>query len=146
MINSVEALADCIMRFEGWRSPSVGSLSHIREEGSRSWRNRNPGNLRPSNSTIKQNVDDANYRVFSSLADGWDELLNDIEVKLAGESTHKLTPENTLHDFFNIYAPALDKNDPQQYSRQIAMWLNQIYNITNITPDTKLKDISNLGK
>jgi len=136
-----EALADCIMRFEGWFPPGSRGISI---KGSTSWRNRNPGNLRPY--IESQRRDDKGYRIFDNLNDGWYALLLDIEKKLTGKSTHNLTPQSTLHDFFNIYAPFTDNNDPQQYSRVIAGELNLIYNTNLITPDTKLEDLMKLGQ
>lgn len=136
MIKPIEALADCIMRFEGWFPPN-------NIVGSNSWRNRNPGNLRPTDSS--QPHDDRNYRVFDSLADGWQHLLDDLEAKIL-HGSHGITEENSsLHDLFNIYAPSLDQNDPQNYSRMVAKWLTKIYGNT-ITADTKLEDIMKLGQ
>jgi hypothetical protein len=134
----VEALADCIMRFEGWQAPNITTYPI----GSTSWRNRNPGNLR--NSSYLHNEDEKGYAVFTSLATGWQALQEDILDKLTCKSSHKLTAESTLHDLFNIYAPAIDNNDPQHYSRIVAGWLNLIYNTNMITPDTKLGDLIKL--
>jgi len=134
-----EALADCIMRFEGWVAPQATTF----KVGSTSWRNRNPGNLRPYNAD--QPKDDKGYRIFETLADGWLALLADITIKLTGQSAHKLTTQNTLFDFFSIYAPPTDNNDPQHYARTIAAWLNFIYNTNLITPDTKLIDLVKFG-
>jgi hypothetical protein len=139
-MDPIEALADCIMKFEGWYSP--GSVTGgVR--GSTSWRNRNPGNLRPYDNF--QSKDDKGYRTFERLSDGWSALYADVHKKVFGESIHKLTPASTLTDFFNIYAPALDKNDPAQYSRQVALWLSKIYN-SQVMPTTTLKEIMELGK
>lgn len=138
MIKPIEALADCIMRFEGWYPPIKPFVN-----GSAAWRNRNPGNLRPYNSL--QLKDEHNYRIFNSLADGWEALIEDLEAKILNGSHGIDEEKSSLHDLFNIYAPALDQNDPQQYSRQIAMWLTCIYR-TPITADTKLEDIMKLGQ
>jgi hypothetical protein len=138
-MNPIEALADCIFQFEGYFRPgsSVGGV-----KGSTSWRNRNPGNLRPTSTA--QLADEKGYRIFISLAEGWNALLNDIQAKVIF-GTHGITPASTLTDFFNIYAPALDKNDPEQYSRQVALWLTKIYN-AQVMPTTTLKEIMELGK
>lgn len=134
----IEALADCIMRFEGFLPPCI-----ISDNGSISWRNRNPGNLRPTDPS--QPRDDKNYRVFDSLADGWMALIEDLEAKILHGSHGIVEETSSLHDLFNIYAPSLDANDPQHYSRQIAIWLNDIYQVKTITADTKLEDIMKLG-
>src|SRR5580692_1641738 len=97
----LEALADAIMNFEGWRRDS------------RSWRNRNPGNLRPTSSSQPQDGD--NYRVFDSLGDGFSALRSDLAAKFGG--SHNLKPDSTLLDLFNCYAPAGDANNPSAYTQ-----------------------------
>ena len=137
----LEALADSIWRFEGWIPPGVDPKS---PQGSRSWRNRNPGNLRPVTMLGVQAVpvDDANYRVFDSLAQGWIALLNDITAKLDG--SHGLTDNSTLRNFFDIYAPSNDDNDPDKYARQVAIWLSRDLGST-IAPETTLGQLKQLG-
>lgn len=139
MIDPIEALADCIMRFEGWSAPmsNVGG-----PRGSTSWRNRNPGNLRASKYALGK--DDKNYCIFAGLSAGYQALTNDLADKIV-LGTHNLTPQSTLHDLFSIYAPALDQNDPNQYTRTIALWLSQIYGV-QVIPEMTLDDILKLGK
>ena len=126
----IEALADGIMNFEGWHRDS------------RSWRNRNPGNLRPASIPPTDPVDDANYRVFESLSDGWLALTYDILKKLLG--SHGLTDDSTLRNFFDIYAPSDDDNDPDKYARQVAVWLSRDLGQT-ITPETTLGSLKQIG-
>jgi hypothetical protein len=137
MMNSIEALADCIMSFEGYNPPWRGY-----KNGSPSWRNRNPGNLRTSPYSNAQ--DDKGYCIFGSLSTGFEALVFDLKAKFNG--SHGLTQQNTLHDLFSIYAPVLDSNDPTQYSRVIAAWINEVYNIETVTPETTLEDILKLGQ
>jgi hypothetical protein len=105
-----EALADAIMTFEGWRA------------NSRSWRNRNPGNLRPFALTQAKDAD--GYRVFDSLAEGWQALLDDLQAKFNG--SHRLTPQSTMLDLLNVYAPAGDANDPTDYTQFVCNWTTHI--------------------
>ena len=137
----IEALADSIWRFEGWIPPGMDPKFPY---GSRSWRNRNPGNLRPVMSSGVQAVpvDDRNYRVFDSLAQGWIALSNDISAKLEG--SHGLTDDSTLRNFFDIYAPSDDDNDPNKYARQVAIWLSRDLGRT-IAPETTLGQLKQLG-
>lgn len=130
----VEALADSIQRFEGWIPPGVDPRMPA---GSRSWRNRNPGNLRPDPRprAVAQPVDSANYRIFDTLTLGWDALRSDISAKLNG--SHNLTDDSTLRNFFDIYAPSDDDNDPDKYARQVAIWLSRDLGGT-IAPETTL--------
>jgi hypothetical protein len=138
MIDPIEALADCIMIFEGWKAPSQIGFPR----GSTSWRNRNPGNLRESKYALGK--DDKDYCIFAGLSAGYQALTNDLSDKIV-LGTHGLTMQSTLHDLFNIYAPALDNNNPYQYSSMIALWLTHIYNV-QVTPTTTLADILKLGK
>lgn len=137
----IEALADSIWRFEGWIPPGADPKFPL---GSRSWRNRNPGNLRPilTPGAPKVPVDDRQYRVFDSLAQGWIALLNDITAKLDG--SHGLTDDSTLRNFFDIYAPSEDDNDPNKYARQVAIWLSRDLG-TTIAPETTLGQLKQLG-
>jgi hypothetical protein len=119
-MSPLEALADAIMQFEGWRRDT------------RSWRNRNPGNLRPTNPT---QLSLSGYRVFESLADGFSALLEDLRAKFNG--SHGLTSESTLLDLLNIYAPAGDANDPSGYTKFVCGWTSYVLQ-RNITPQTTL--------
>jgi hypothetical protein len=138
-VKLLEALADSIWRFEGWTPPGVDPKL---PQGSRSWRNRNPGNLRPVPGAQAVPVDDKNYRVFDSLAQGWIALLNDISAKLDG--SHGLTDDSSLRKFFDIYAPSNDDNDPNKYARQVAIWLSRDLGST-IAPETTLGQLKQLG-
>jgi hypothetical protein len=138
-VTLVEALADSIHRFEGWIPPGVNPQF---PRGSPAWRNRNPGNLRPIPGQLVA-VDAGGYRIFSSMSDGWRELVGDINAKLAG--SHGLTDESTLRNFFDIYAPSDDDNDPDKYSRQVATWLSRDLGST-ITPETTLGYLKGLGR
>src|ERR1051325_9975485 len=96
IVNILEALADAFMHHEGWYP------------GSRSNRNRNPGNLRPFRAD--QPHDSQGYRIFSSLIQGYQALLEDLQAKLNG--SHGLKPDSTLLNLLNVYAPAGDNNNP----------------------------------
>lgn len=126
-MNPLEALADAIMQFEGWR------------EDSRSWRNRNPGNLRPLSPSEDQ--DPQGYRIFVSLAQGFQALLNDLHAKFQG--SHNLTPDSTILDLLDVYAPAGDANNPNTYTQFVCAWTSHALK-RQITPSTTLKDY--LGK
>lgn len=140
MMGSFEALGDAIMQFEGWKLAS------------RSWRNRNPGNLRRASDTlVGQPVDKDGYRIFDTLDAGWLALKRDIEYKiynaLENNSKHNLNANSTLLDFLNIYAPAGDNNNPTQYTKFVCSWMSAILTPTTsivITPATTLKEIASM--
>lgn len=88
--------------------------------------NNNPGNLKdPSTGTFQK---------FNSPQEGYAALLNDLETKKSGKSTTGLTPTSTLAQFSQTYAPASDKNNPGQYTANLA-------NHMGVRPDTQLKDL-----
>jgi hypothetical protein len=124
-MTTLEALADAFMHHEGWFP------------GSRSNRNRNPGNLRPWKEG--QPKDDGGYRVFPSLVDGYQALLDDLEAKLHG--SHGLTYESTLLDLLNVYAPAGDNNNPNAYAVAVAQWVSTALG-KPITTKTQLKELT----
>ena len=117
----LEALADAISQFEGWHKDS------------RSWRNRNPGNLRPVNG--QQVQDKEGYRIFSTMAEGWGALLDDLFAKFSG--SHGLTESSTLLDLLNVYAPAGDSNNPNAYTLFVCGWTGHCLGCI-ITPKTTL--------
>jgi len=103
----IEAMADAIMSFEGWIPKGQ---SNAIPNGSRSWRNRNPGNLRPWTKTQVADID--NYRIFASLVDGFAALVADLTKKLNVD----FPPTDTLFEVMNKYAPAGDSNNPTAYT------------------------------
>lgn len=116
----IEAHADSIMQFEGWYL------------NSRSWRNRNPGNLRGK-------PDDGDgYRVFGTLQEGWAALRVDLQAKYNG--SHGLTDQSTLLDLMAIYAPVGDNNNPGDYAHFIVARMSKILGRT-ITVNTTLGEI-----
>jgi len=125
-INPLEALADAIMTFEGWHVSSV------------SYRNRNPGNLRDSK--FKSGVDAKGYAIFDSFAQGYQALLYDLRAKVTGQSKHKLTPDSSLQDLFDLYAPRLDHNEPGKYCLFVCVWLNSALRL-DLTPASKLREL-----
>lgn len=105
-MTGIEALANAIMSFEGWTA------------GSRSNRNRNPGNLRDGVGKIGE--DPQGYAIFAYMVDGYRALCDDIRAKVTGHNAHGLGPTSTLAEFFRIYAPADDSNNPVSYAAAVA--------------------------
>lgn len=128
-MQEIEAMADAIMNFEGWH------------RGSRSWRNRNPGNLEGRGTMYF--TDMAGYRIFESLDLGWKALLDDLQAKFDG--SHGLTPASTLLDLFSIYAPSKDGNSPGAYAQFVAAWVSSVLG-RHITPFTTLSEYLNPPK
>lgn len=110
-MNPLEAVADAIMLREGWLP------------GSRSNRNRNPGNLRAGSGQIGNDTD--GYAIFPSFVAGYTALLTDLAAKFTGYSKTGLGPASTLLQLFEVYAPAADHNDPLRYAEYVAQWLTK---------------------
>lgn len=122
-MNGLEAVADAIMQFEGW-------YSHVNGVPSMSYRNRNPGNLET----------DGTKNVYLSLVDGYSALLRELQAKFSGYNTHGITPNSTLLDLFNVYAPVTDSNQPNVYCDFVAHWVAMVMGKV-VTSQTKLSDI-----
>ena len=123
-MNPIEALADGIMHHEGWTP------------GSHSNRNRNPGNLRPFNPS--QAEDASGFRVFTSLVDGYQALLNDLYAKFKG--SHGLSAQSTLLDLLSVYAPPAE-NNTLDYALDVAWWMSKALQRI-IDPASKLSEIA----
>jgi hypothetical protein len=84
-INRLEALADAIVEYSGYRNPE-----------SALYQSRNPGGLKAWSPTLLRDLD--NYRVFCSFKAGYDALIFDLQRKCSGESHTKLERTSTLKD------------------------------------------------
>ena len=104
-MNRLEALADAIQWYEGWK---MGSIS---------WRNNKPGNLRWSRFA---NGTRANFATFNSYIVGWIALWYDLHMKCLGKTRTGLNGNSTLLALFNVWAPSSDGNDPDAYARAVA--------------------------
>lgn len=108
-MDPIEAVADAIMAYEGWKPGSV------------SYRNRNPGNLRSSQFATYVGVD--GFAEFDSLVNGYIGLKGDLRAKFSGKNEHGITGDTTLLGLMQVYAPAADKNVPLAYAQFVAHWV-----------------------
>jgi hypothetical protein len=108
-VNGLEAVADAIMQFEGWKL------------GSRSYVNRNPGNLR----LVGRTADDRGYTIFPDLPTGYSALLRELQSKFSGQNSHGIGPASTVLELFNIYAPPSDNNPTNAYAAFVADWISK---------------------
>ncbi|MGH9770412.1 MAG: hypothetical protein ACRD4Q_01720 [Candidatus Acidiferrales bacterium] len=109
-MDHLEAVADAIQQFEGW-GPDT-----------RSYRNRNPGNLRSSPFSHRQDAD--GYAIFDSLDQGYNGLLYDLTAKFCGEGRFSVGQDSTLLELFEVWAPSVSGNHPKQYATYVAHWLS----------------------
>lgn len=105
-----------IKQHEGWYPPSKDYPS-----GSRAYRNNNPGNIRCN--TIMNHLatgkDKDGFCKFPTEQIGFQALVRLVQRAVDGES-YVYKPHMTIEQFFSIYAPASDKNDPKAYARFVA--------------------------
>jgi hypothetical protein len=118
-MNALESVADAIMAFEGWKP------------GSKSYRNRNPGNLRNSDGT---------FIVFNTFIGGYSSLIAELKSKFSGNNRRGITPQSTLQDLMNVYAPPADGNPTTYYSLFICNWVTKSLG-RSIAPTTRLEEI-----
>ncbi len=111
---ALSAFCEAIKAHEGWFP------------GSRSFRNNNPGNARYSNVGYLPKYepvlrDPQGFAIFKDYETGWLYLQNLVREKI------KAHPEQTLLDFFRVYAPAEDHNDPNAYAAAVGKRLGVDY-------------------
>lgn len=94
-MSPIEALADAIMAYHEWIPK--GESREV-PNGSRSWRNRNPGNLHASSPSHLR--DKEGYRIFASLTDGFQALIADIHLTINIEFFMTKRLETLLDKYF----------------------------------------------
>jgi hypothetical protein len=109
--------AKAIKEFEDY-VPAGGKFrdNSIAPQGSLSWRNKNPGNLRWSPYEIDNT---GGFSVFKTYDDGWKALLHQLTIAADGRSG-VYRPDMTLKEFFHVYAPSSDNNYPDIYAQYVA--------------------------
>jgi hypothetical protein len=88
-------------------------------QGSRSFRNNNSGNLRYCEQRLAIGKDKQNFAIFATYQDGFN-TLKEMITRAKNGLSKVYSPENTLTDFFSLYAPAFDSNDPNNYAKVVA--------------------------
>jgi hypothetical protein len=123
----LERLALAMMTYEGWTpaGPEPG------KNGSRSYRNHNPGNLR---SSPFQKTSKEGFAVFETDFEGWFALIWDLRQKCTGNTKTGLNGESTIADLIKVWAPENDGNIPEQY-------VKAIHTFSGFPPSTKLKEL-----
>lgn len=117
-VNKIDILVNVIEEFEGFYA------------GSRAYENNNPCNLRYSS---RQSGKVAGFAYFDTYAEGREACVHQITIAADGRS-RVYSPEMTLLQFFNIYAPSGDGNQPSVY-------YTYVINHTEFGPETRLKDL-----
>ena len=120
-MTTIEKMAHAIMRFEGYY------------EGSRSYRNNNPGNLKAAKQIGLINTDDEGHAVFADFRVGWNALVHQLNQACSGASKI-YKPWQTLTQFFAIYA---------EESKYYAQFVATMLGVSTETTLKELKDFKN---
>jgi hypothetical protein len=86
----IEKMADAIQAYEGW------------SEGTRSYRNNNPGNLKYAGQSGSTGADADGFAIFPDYDTGRTALLNQLRIAFTGLS-HVYSPSDTFYSFFDKY-------------------------------------------
>jgi hypothetical protein len=105
---SVSGLASAIQTMEGYYPPGTPGYP----TGSLSYRNNNPGNLRPGSLAVGATGSNGGYAVFPNYQTGLNALVGLIQSPAYWNLT--------LTQFFAQYAPASDGNNPGSYAATVA--------------------------
>lgn len=110
-----------IQQYEGYYLPGeTGRDGKVYLDGSRSYRNCNPGNLKYINNMyLTIGHDSAGFAKFASYKDGFTALKNKVFKACNGESSVYF-PNDTILQFFQKYAPTSDGNYPEKYAKFVA--------------------------
>ena len=106
----LEAFCKAIQAHEGWF------------EGSRSWRNNNPGNIKYgvfARACGATGRDSGGFAIFPDYETGFSALKKLVTNAATGKSA-LYRPDMTLYEFFSTYAPSSDNNDPDAYAHAVA--------------------------
>ena len=118
--------AEAVQKHEGWFA------------GSRSQRNNNPGNLRYTPYTKSLGAvgqDEGRFCEFPDYGTGWSALVQ----FLTDAANNLLIPYKgnpTLLEFFSVYAPSSDNNNPRRYAEVVAGYIG-----TGVTVDTTISSL-----
>lgn len=92
--------------------------------GDLNYKNNNPGNLRGTN---------GKFLIFKTYNEGW-LALKDYVIRACTGKHAAYKPDFTILQFFQVYAPSADNNDPKRYASWVA-------NRIGVTTDFKIKDL-----
>lgn len=126
----IEALMLAMSEYEGWDPNEPNSKT----QGSRSYRNHNPGNLRRS--PFAHSIVD-NFAVFRNDFVGFMAFHWDLMQKARGHTVTGLNGESTVKDLIYTWAPPSDGNDSEKY-------LKYIVKKSGLSAETTLAEIFNL--
>ncbi len=105
--NKLDSFCLAIQSFEGYYP------------GSRSFVNRNPGNIRFIGQKSAIGQDHSGFCIFPTYEIGF-QALKDLVIAAYSGKSKVYSPDMTLIAFFSKYAPTSDNNDPNAYANFVA--------------------------
>lgn len=116
MIHKIEALADAISNYNGYKEPTH-SL----------YQTRNPGALRAFSNRYPQTQD--GFRWFTKAVDGYQAFTHDLEKKCSGTSYCGLKKESPLLELLRVYGMR------DESARYIVKFLNKAFGEENLVSE-----------
>lgn len=118
IVNKLTEFCLAIQEYEGYIPPNKKY-----PKGTPAWRNNNPGNIKGI---------DGNFLKFKSYEEGFEYLKKYVLRVVRNE--HRAYPKDcNVKQFFNVYAPSSDNNNPHLYAQFVAKKID-------VKIDAKLKD------
>jgi hypothetical protein len=126
-MQGIEAMFDAMQFLEGHQPHD---LSRIR---------RNPINL--EGSPFPHTAGVGPILEFADIITGTQAGIFELKGKIMGHNSHGITPESTLNQLYDVYAPRGDgDNNPNAYALFVATWCTTALGRT-VTAETKLRDV-----
>lgn len=102
--------------FEWGKAIQAGEGWYVK---SRSYRNKNPGNLRFANQKGNIGKDKDGFVIFPDEDTGFAALCHQLTIACDGRSKI-YSPSDSLYDFFEKFSPSSDNNHPREYAERVA--------------------------
>lgn len=117
----------------------IGRFEGFYQEGAAAKKNKNPGNLRWTYGKPYPygaiGLSPARFLIFATNEEGWAALRTYVTNCASGKAKNKaFYPSMTIVQFFRVYAPAEDSNDPDHYAKWVAAFVG-------VGPDYQIKNL-----
>lgn len=119
MMKPFDVWASAMKEYEGWGGPGSIVSGRVYPTGTPSFRNNNPGNLKFAGQRGAVKAPDSDFAKFLTYEAGWAALIHQLTIAVDGRSS-SFNPTMTLLEFFAVYAPSKDNNDPNAYALFVA--------------------------
>lgn len=122
----VDSWCESIQNMEGYFPPGTNSQY---PKGTPSWKNNNPGNLEFAHQ--KNAIANGRFAQFATYQDGYNALKNML-IRACTDQISAYRSTMNLLEFYEVYSPWSDGNDPVEYSQKVAKDLGVNWETTKI--------------